>query len=76
MAIDEKYLVNLVRLQSSPEFIKVIEQMKQDLQEADKSNRRLSGDSLHRSQGRAIYIEEFLTRLETARKTVEKIRSR
>jgi len=76
MAADEAYLVNLVRLQSAPEFIKVVDKMKADLADADRNNRRLSGDSLHRSQGRAIYIEEFLTRLETARTTVEKIRSR
>lgn len=75
MAVSEDYLVSLVRLQASHEFQIVINQMKSDLDKADKDNRRLSGEPLHRSQGRAIYIEEFLSRLESARSTVEKMRA-
>lgn len=75
MAVSEDYLVSLVRLQASHEFQTVINQMKSDLDKADKDNRRLSGEPLYRSQGRAIYIEEFLSRLESARSTVEKMRA-
>lgn len=76
MAASEKYLVSLMRLSMNPDFKTVVEQMQSDLIEADKANRRKTGEVLYRSQGKALYIEEFLERLASARASIDKLRAK
>lgn len=74
--VEEQLLVTLVRLSTAPEFQEVLEHFQEQLDKADKDNRRLSGEPLYRSQGRALFIEEFLNRVSKARENVEKMRAK
>lgn len=75
MQVSKELLISLVRLNADPEFRHLLEHFKSELQEADIKNRRLTGEALYRSQGKASFLDEFLERAANARASVDKMRT-
>ncbi|HEY0914398.1 MAG TPA: hypothetical protein VGE22_05960 [Solimonas sp.] len=58
--LDPRLCTALLRLQSNPDHQLYRDWLSASLSQADEANRRLEGPALHRSQGRALALEELL----------------
>lgn len=63
MHLDASQLEFLGRLGKSPEGQQLQALIKAEVEDVNEQLRKLSGESLIRAQGKAIYLDEFLTRL-------------
>lgn len=70
--IDAKLATAINRLSSNSDFQAYMEWITESLKKADTDNRRLEGAALHRSQGRALTLEELVNAQKTAQQSLNR----
>lgn len=70
---DKQVFVGLAKLKY-PEMRALLEFFKNLAEETDVALRRASDDNLYRLQGRAQFLEEFLTAVEQSAEVIERMR--
>jgi len=74
--IDARLASAILRLRSNTDFVAYQEWLSASLAQADESNRRLDGAALHRSQGKALALEELLKAPNTAEQALTRANAR
>lgn len=65
---------NIVILMDNTNFIRFIDGLRVDLAEQDKVNRRNTGETMYRGQGKAQYLADLLDDIDVSQKAVRKHR--
>ncbi|MDM4772756.1 hypothetical protein [Solimonas sp. SE-A11] len=68
--LDPRLSSALLRLQANPDYQLYRDWLTASLTQADEANRRLDGPALHRSQGRALALEELIKAPQTAQQAL------
>lgn len=67
MIIDRDWLRNVRTLIENERFNAFVESLEGELADQDEANRRGKDEMLYRGQGKALFIAELLTSIESAR---------
>ena len=69
-SLDPRTATALIRLQANTDFQLYQSWLTASLTQTDESTRRLEGPALHRSQGKALTLEELLKAPQTAQQAL------